>query len=57
MLGRFKEKRLCEDVQLTLTKILMCLDLNELMESIPASLKDKSPEVKKQVLIFLERAL
>lgn len=57
MLGRFKEKRLCEDVQLALTKILMCLDLNELMESIPASLKDKSPEVKKQVLIFLERAL
>ena len=35
----------------------MCVDLNELMESIPSSLKDKSPEVKKQVLIFLENSI
>ena len=35
----------------------MCVDLNELMESIPTGLKDKSPEVKKQVLVFLEKAI
>jgi hypothetical protein len=35
----------------------MCVDLNELMESIPTGLKDKSPEVKKQMLIFLEKAI
>ena len=57
MIGRFKEKRLIEDAQLALTKILMCVDLNELMESIPTGLKDKSPEVKKQVLVFLEKAI
>ena len=35
----------------------MCVDLNELIEFLPAGLKDKSPEIKKQVAIFIERAL
>lgn len=35
----------------------MCVDLNELIEFLPAGLKDKSPEIKRQVAIFIERAL
>ena len=46
-----------EDVQTTLTKVLMCVDLNELIEFLPTGLKDKSPEIKRQVAIFVERAL
>jgi|LauGreDrversion4_2_1035121.scaffolds.fasta_scaffold28538_6 hypothetical protein len=57
LFGRFKEKKLLEDVQTTLTKFLMCVDLNELIEFLPAGLKDKSPEIKRQVAIFIERAL
>ena len=57
MFSRFKEKRLTDDVHTALDNILLGVKLGELLEFVPTGLNDPSPTIKKNVAVFIERAL
>jgi hypothetical protein len=57
MLQRFKEKRLVEELHTALTSMMYCVSLNDILEPLQAGLKDKSPVIKCQCAVFLEKAL
>ena len=45
------------DIHETLDKIMMCIELAEIMEPIQAGLKDKAPAIKKNTGVFLEKTI
>ena len=57
MFGKFKEKRLVEDILQCLESVMLCVELADIIEYLPQIEKEKAPAVKLNILIFLERAL
>lgn len=58
LIGRFKDKKtqVIEEVNAVLDSFLLCTSLENILPEVVASLSDKSPLVKKQVCLFIEKA-
>lgn len=58
MIAKFKEKKtaITDDVNAVLENFLLCTNIENISSEIVASLSDKSPLVKRQVCLYLEKA-
>ena len=55
---KFKEKRIVEDIMENMNKILLCVQLNEILDAIQAALKaEKTAAAKVNMMVYLERAI
>jgi len=43
LIAKFKERKLIDDIQTSLTHCMMCIALDELWENLAPFFKDKSP--------------
>lgn len=59
LIGRFKEKKIMieQEVITTLNNFLECINLEMILSDIVTALSDKAPTVKKQMCIFLDKAI
>lgn len=58
LISKFKEKKtaITEEVNAVLENFLVCTNIENISSEIIASLSDKSPLVKRQICLFIEKA-
>ena len=57
LLGKFKEKRLTDDILQALEHLMGCIELGEIIESLGAVKTEKAPHAKVGIAKFMENAI
>ena len=57
LLGKFKEKRLTDDILQGLEQLMGCIELGEIIESLGALKTEKAPHAKLGIAKFIENAI
>ena len=55
--GKFKEKRLVEDILTNFEHIMICIELADTLEFLGEVTTAKAPAVKLNILVFLQKAI
>ena len=57
LFAKFKEKRIVEDIMTALEKIMMCIEIAEIVEHIAKIKSEKTPATKMNCITWLEKAI
>ena len=58
LFAKFKEKRIVDDIITAMQNLLLCIELNEILELIKTALKtEKAPVGKLGTMVYLEKAV